>query len=346
MWSDLTDAGRLLASELGLRSGTFAAAVTDIDARTAQRLREGEMDHLVYYLLQSRSFTDAAAIEPARSALEHFASGTIPATVHRRIEDFARTLRKPADDRQQYFATLINTARPEETLREEYKRAMQFLYDKEVSCRKSAQPQRCVADLYQTRGHSSDTAPTASKVVTGALERLSSRTSTKIRQVLIIGPGTDFAPRTNLSDAVQPQVYQPQEIGGALQSRGLSGEPFTVDCADINPRVVRYAAPSCAKVFKMNVVTERPDSNPGYDLIVATNVLLYMNTRELLLAFHNVRSMLAVGGLFVHNDARFEANLFGKAAGLPVTDVGTVILDPRRTPVLLDRFVIHTPRIQ
>lgn len=339
-WTDLTQAGRLLASELDLRPETFSTAATDIDARTARRLREGEMDHLVYYLLQSRSFTNQPGIEPARSAVEYFSSQSISPKVLRRIEDLARALLEPADERQQYFATLVDTAQAEEILEQEYRRAMHFLHEKEVACRKAAQPQACVASIYQERGHSSDAARNANESVTAATEWVSKHAWRKIRRVLIIGPGTDFAPRTGLSDAEKPRVYQPQQVAAAVRSLGLAAEALTIDCIDINPRVLQYAAASC-NIHLMNVVTNRPERPTEYDLIVATNVLLYMNAPELLLAFHNVRYMLAPRGLFIHNDARFETSLFGKAVGLPVRHFGTVTLDPQRTPVLLDRFAVH-----
>ena len=76
-------------------------------------------------------------------------------------------------------------------------------------------------------------------------------------------------------------------------------------------------------------------------MIIATNVLLYLDDRELLLAMNNVRRMLSPSGVFVHNDARFSAGLFGKASGLPPIHFGEITLDSRRTPPLTDRYVIH-----
>ena len=80
-----------------------------------------------------------------------------------------------------------------------------------------------------------------------------------------------------------------------------------------------------------------------YDVIIATNVLLYLDEKELLLAMHNVRAMLAQDGVFIHNDARFAIQLFGRAAGLPLKHFGTVPLDSTRRTPLVDRFVIHSP---
>jgi hypothetical protein len=38
-------------------------------------MREGEFDHLVYYVLQSKSFTSVKPVEPALSAAQYVAGG-------------------------------------------------------------------------------------------------------------------------------------------------------------------------------------------------------------------------------------------------------------------------------
>ena len=103
--------------------------------------------------------------------------------------------------------------------------------------------------------------------------------------------------------------------------------------------MIGYAKKVCDDAFVLNAVTQRADRK--YDLVVATNVLVYMTEGELLLAMNIVRAMLAPGGHFIHNDTRFETKLFGKAAGLPAVQFGTVTLDERRKPPTIDHFVIH-----
>src|SRR5689334_18794850 len=100
-WTDLTESSRGLAMQLGFRQDSFSDQVRTIEQRTADRLREGELDHLVFYMLQSRAFTTAPPIEPARSSANE-------AEVNRRIEDLVRALRQPRGERQQYFATLLS----------------------------------------------------------------------------------------------------------------------------------------------------------------------------------------------------------------------------------------------
>src|SRR5438270_11303512 len=52
--------------------GEFSKYVDWINTETDRRVREGEFEHLIYYVLQSRSFTREAPIEPAISAREYF----------------------------------------------------------------------------------------------------------------------------------------------------------------------------------------------------------------------------------------------------------------------------------
>jgi hypothetical protein len=344
-WEDLTDAGRVLAGDLGFRADSFNSQVQAIVQRTAERMREGELDHLIYYLLQSRSFTTAPPIEPARSAFVYMSSPnpTISADVTRRIDDLARALLHPADERQRYFAGLTQPGAAKAVLAREYERAMRFLYRKEADCPKAARPQECVAELYQSRGHSTDTSPNSTDSIVAALGWMRENLPRTISRVLVIGPGEDLAPRTGLLDTGVPRVYQPQRVTRALIASGLSSETVIVECVDINPRVLQSAASTCNSTAKLNVVTDRPGRSADFDLIIATNVLLYMDSPELLLAFHNIRHMLSSKGVFIHNDARFEAELFGKASGLPAVHFGAVTLDPSRHPVLVDRFIVHVP---
>lgn len=345
-WNDLTEPARVLAQHMEFSRSSFAAQVRAIGQRTGERLREGELDHLIYYLLQSRSFTSEPPIDPAKSAVAYMSSPerAISADVIRRIDDFTRALAKPHDDRLRYFAQLAPAATAAAVFRREYDRAMQFLYRKEAECPAAAQPQQCVAGLYQNRGHSSDTAPSSNEAVTAALYWLRDHSPRSVHRALVIGPGDDFAPRTGFVDGDHRRVYQPQLLRKELLASGLAAKDLLVDCADINARVLQSAASACGVTAQLNVVTERPREGwPRYDLIIATNVLLYMDDRELLLAFHNIRYMLSSNGVFVHNDGRFEIQLFGKAAGLSPVRFGTVTLDMRRTPALVDRFVIHVP---
>lgn len=332
-WSELSGPARALASQLGIGPSNFEATLDAIALRTSTRLRDGDWDHLIFYMLQSRSFTHADPIEPARSAAEYMAAQPhrISPAVRARIDSFLSAMSAPNDDRQRHFASLIPPRDSARELETQYARAMGFLYDKEVLC----PDQSCVAALYVDRGLSTDTSTQAFQTVEAAVAWIrQNRPHAGLRRVLILGPGADLAPRTALREDSPPRVYQPAQVIQLLH-------PERVDCADVNPLVVAYARTACASVYEVNIATRFLDASPAWDLIIATNVLLYLDDRELLLAMSNIRRMLNSDGILVHNDARFSAELFGKACGLPAIQFGAITLDAQRKPPLTDRYVVH-----
>lgn len=240
VWDELPPAVRARLQEAGHTAATFPAFVSTASRQAEARVREGDFDHLVFYILQSRHFTTLPPIEPALSAKAFTAGGGIPATAAARITAFLRaTESTDADPRAAYFRALIaGTPRAERRplIEREYARAMKFLYEKEFADRSKA------AQLYRARGLSTDTAVEAGYAVhagLGVLRGLDPRR--KIRRVLIVGPGIDLAPRTGMLEAGPPESYQPWAVIDALAGLGLSRlEDLEVVCADINPRVVEH----------------------------------------------------------------------------------------------------------
>jgi hypothetical protein len=332
LWIDMPEPARAVAAQIGITASTFTTTLDSINRRTDARLREGDWDDLVYYMLQSRSFTEVERIEPALSAVEFAPPGQIPPNVKMRIDGFLKAVKSPSNPRQQYLSKLLPTG---EDVERQYARAMAFLREKEVRCRENKDPQACIAQLYVNRGLSTDTSKQAIRVVDAAAAWIrKNRPEFQGNRVLILGPGVDFAPRTGLRDDGAPSIYQPGQVRELLK-------PDRVDCVDVNPLVISYAKGVCDSSYEMNIATGFLDSPPGCDLIIATNVLLYLDDAELLLAMNNVRRMLNPGGIFLHNDARFQASLFGKACGLPVIRFDEIVLDGNRRPPLTDRYVLH-----
>jgi hypothetical protein len=324
-WQDLPQTARPIAAQLGFSEANFDQQVRQVKERNQARLQEGEIDHLIFYMLQSAEFTNEPPLEPARAAMDE--------RVARRTLALLDALRKPSTERQRYFATLL-PAEPASFLKGETARVLTWIRKKEVECQSASSPQGCIAALYESRGHSSDTSPQSMAVVKAAFDWLKQNRRSPVRRVLILGPGADFAPRTgSAADAVAS--YQPAAV------RSLLGPGAVVDCADLNPRVLRTVGTECSSTVRLDVAVEA--INVRYDAIIATNMLLYLNQAELFLAMHNIATMLAPEGVFIHNDARFETNVFGRAFGNPVTHFGSVVLDAARKPVLMDRFVIHSP---
>ena len=83
----------------------------------------------------------------------------------------------------------------------------------------------------------------------------------------------------------------------------LSAGPLAVRAVRVRPEVVAAVHP-----VDLNVVYQRLDLPPAerFDLVVATNILVYYDTLEQCLALANVARMIAVGGLFLANNSVLE----------------------------------------
>ncbi|MGH9660142.1 MAG: GNAT family N-acetyltransferase [Bryobacteraceae bacterium] len=336
------------------REVPFGQLVADLDRRTAARVEEGERDHLVHYVLQSRRFTAQVAIEPALSAREFAASGAISATVESRFADFLRA-RASGDERLAHFLRLSPTL---DSLRADYARVMRFLHEKEFSGRDPA-------PLYRQRGHSTDSELEAGYAVAQGLEVLRAlRPGLRIETALIAGPGADLAPRMGLREDAPPSSYQPWTVAASLIALGHPAR--NVHSVDVNERVVailRAARPPALRIVardpaynrwarslrfdgvarritaeKLNLVTERLERR--FDLIVATNILLYFDRAELALALTNLAAMLRPGGCLLHNDRRPEIDEAARALGLAALQARTLQLDDG----LFDSFALYERR--
>jgi hypothetical protein len=72
----------------------------------------------------------------------------------------------------------------------------------------------------------------------------------------------------------------------------------------IRPNVVRAIAP-----HDLNIVLQRPDPLPDverFDLVIATNILIYYDVFEQSLALANSARMLRPGGFLLSNNPVFE----------------------------------------
>ncbi len=366
-YSDLTAAVHHVLEGAGVDAAKFPGYIAGIEHRTAEREREGENDHLIFYILQSKEFTTSARLEPAVCAKQYAESGTISRAVQTRMAQFAAST--AATERLSYFRSLLPRKNSLEYLREEYGRAMKSLYAKEFA----DQPQ-----YYQSRGHSTDTQVTANYALWTALSVLkASQSSLKFQRVLIVGPGMDIAPRTGLVDRYPPQSHQPYAVAQILRDLNFSEIP-EIECVDINDRVIRFIrnfahgselrlnfqlppgdrefenwahnlVPKLASVprkiaqavsaDKLNIITQRLDAK--YDLVIATNVLLYFDDVELLLSMANIESMLRPGGYFVHNELRGVIDGDADAVGLAPVHARTVKIGEGTKAPLYDAFAIY-----
>jgi len=362
---------------------------------------------LIYFVLQSSQFTRRPRIEPALSALQfveslsqdersHYLAGTavsaaatkVPAAVKERMQDFRRALdQAEGGERINWFRrSLTAQERALDRLCNEYVRAMRFLYRKEFGGKQDS-------SLYEQRGHSSDTRIESSYAVWVALSVIKKiDSSVQMNRVLIVGPGVDFAPRTDLIDAYPPQSYQPWALADALLALGLANrDRLRIHCVDINDRVLaffrefpkrrerrltllrRWDDPEYVEYFRnlghqvgteseirggksvllsqdaaqwitadrLNIITERYVPLAQYDLVIVSNVFVYFDDKELLLALSNIHSMLAEGAYLVHNELRPAAEEISRALGFAPLQARTLRLSEGNVHPLFDSFVIH-----
>jgi hypothetical protein len=368
----------------------FSAYRDRLNRESEERVRRGERESLIYYVLEARGFTAEPALEPAALASQFAEDGPLPARVQARFAAFRSACGRPgrSDERLQYFCRLSHQG---EDLTAAYPDAIRFLRRKEVDSLRLAGDARrdFVAALYRTRGLSSDSSFDANFPVYLALRSLAAQPNPRIERVLIVGPGLDFAPRTGLDDSIAPQSLQPYAVADALLQLGLAGpDRLRIHAADINPRVAgwfdgrsatsltvsahegpeeyrRYfeefgraigkssvaagikkieVSPAVAArvtAERLNILTERPCAASGFDLVVATNILVYFDRRELALAFANIAGLLREGGYFIHNELRQEVEELGAAAGMPVADARMIRLFQNDRRALFDGQVVH-----
>ena len=279
-WQDIAQLRSRLEPH-GITEAGFASHIERIRRDNDRRVREGDLDHLVFYLLQSTRFTGQPAIEPALSAKAlvegldfsergaFLRTGTtrrshVPPAVQARAAALVTALDSSSSDpRLAYFRELVGVTVPEKRERkarllDEYLRVMQFVYEKEFVAQPSAGGAEAVAALYRTRGFSTDTAVEAGFLVYHGLGVVKSLEPVRrVRRVLIIGPGLDLAPGTALLESGAPESYQPWAVIDALLALGLArGDDLDVVAADINPRVVQHLRRSRASPPTLTLVSE------------------------------------------------------------------------------------------
>ena len=288
-WADLPASIQRRLTSKDVTAASFPTFRTDLDRRTHERVRESDLDALIYYALQSASFTKERPIEPALSAKAYvesldsvtrarFLKGEaepierIPRDARDRIAAFAVALEKPPPfSRLGYLRDIARTlsggpksSTPSTTvLLQEYARSMRFLFQKEFAPREGPDPAAAIAALYRTRGLSTDTAIEAGYLVHLGLATLKAADpARRIQRVLIVGPGLDLAPRTGLLEAGPPESYQPYAVVDALVGLNLSRlDQLQVIGADVNPRVVQHLARASSASVSLTLLSGVGDSD-------------------------------------------------------------------------------------
>src|SRR5215218_7108369 len=68
IWTDLPAPVQSRLETAGFSASTFASRIAALSREAEVRVRQGDLEHLIYYVLQSRHFTRLQPIEPAISA--------------------------------------------------------------------------------------------------------------------------------------------------------------------------------------------------------------------------------------------------------------------------------------
>src|SRR5712691_8720409 len=72
-WADLPAAIQTRLEQSGLNASAFDGRIAALSREAHVRVQQGDLDHLIFYLLQSTHFTRLPPIEPALSARESVA---------------------------------------------------------------------------------------------------------------------------------------------------------------------------------------------------------------------------------------------------------------------------------
>jgi hypothetical protein len=304
-WSSLPPSAQRIAPDLGLTPERWTAWQSAQRALTQRRIQEGTAEHLTYYVLQSRAFTDAPPLEPMRLAHENPSDWTAAAKM--RAAAFEQS--EPNCERHRALRAIWDAREwPAERC---YRHTMAFLRAKEID----SAP---LDNLYESRGFSSDTQPWSSDLVDGIGGG---------KRILLAGPGLDFTRREKFDDNLPLRSYQ-------LDQLRRQHPDAVIDCADVRPEVILVTGAT-----RTDVTVEYAAGS--YDLVVATNLLLYFPLRELFTALAGFRAALAPGGRLVHNEQRFAAKVFGEALGLRLERFEPMRFAARKGIEQWDRIVAH-----
>ena len=281
-WRDLPASTERRLTSASVTVDSFPAFRAQLDRSAKDRVRESDLDALIYYALQSTSFTKLKPIEPALSAKAYveslgpaararFLNGEGPAPIERiprsareRLAALSATFKNASPPgRVDQFRDVFHSLSTPQDLALEYARSMRFLYQKEFAPPQDPDPAERIAALYRTRGLSTDTAIEAGYLVHLGLATLkASQPTRRIQRVLIVGPGLDLAPRTGLLEAGPPESYQPYAVIDSLIGLGLSRlDQLQVVGADVNPRVVEHLARANSSNVSLTLLSGVGDSD-------------------------------------------------------------------------------------
>ena len=246
--SSLPTFPQALQRRLASTKRAFAAYLRDVETDTDRRVAEGEREHLIYYALQSAAFTDPSPhragrqraggsssklSDPERERLvadpSYLPGAGWPAAERARVADLLRALAegvgRPASDVLQRAAA----RRASDSAVGSRPSIRTTCVSRDSSTGRSSSRRAPLPATWRGRTAVSEPRAQLGHADRSGLRRLPRPGHDRARStrrcafasVVVIGPGLDLAPRTDLIDAVAPQSYQPFAVADALLALSL-----------------------------------------------------------------------------------------------------------------------------
>jgi SAM-dependent methyltransferase len=269
--------------------------VTRHDAEIRSRLRQGDEDTIINFLLFGTSFTRAPRATPrqieqimSRSNSQTAggdASTALATILETRINDLLRALSAPGTNDRLLFArqVIVNQRNIDITTEAGRQQARIYLitslgrvlgeqanYARAIEAARAVNPNEEVVErsrLYRTRGLSSDTSILPNFAVEETLKELQRRglLTGSVRRVAIVGPGLDFADKQEGFDFYPQQTIQPFAVIDSLLRLRLSVlDDLQVTTFDLSPRVNDHLRQARARAARrQNYTVQLPRDTQG-----------------------------------------------------------------------------------
>jgi hypothetical protein len=165
---------------------------------------------------------------------------------------------------------------------------------------------------------------------------------------LTLSSGLDSSARVSLSGELRQYV---ETLGRAIASPLAPTRPDSAQATSARPAAegdrtaprqlaVTPAVVAAIDARTFDIVLDRTALDA--DLVIVTNVLPYLDDRELALALANISAMLAPGGILLHNEARAEVGAIASAIELPLVQSRSAVLATvRNAPPIYDSVFVH-----
>lgn len=234
------------------------------DAAVRARLRQGDEDTMVNFLLFGTSFTKQSPMTVQElNRLKVDDSGiAADKTLTARIDDLIRGLAAPGkNERLSFLRKLVAVAGHQFTNAGQRARFKNYLLAnlarvlrEQESYTKTLEAARALGNvseefaerskLYRTRGLSLDTSLSPNFAIEESLKAMLSRglmTAGSVRRVAVIGPGLDFTDKAAGYDFYPQQTIQPFAVLDSLLRLGLAkNDELQLTAFDISPRILDH----------------------------------------------------------------------------------------------------------